>query len=92
MPLQVNFAQYVENKAKAAIQIQKIGTKAVVFIRSFNPENGAENDPQVSAVNPLELQALKKSLLDQVAGLDAMLADMAALGVAVEAPAEKPVG
>ena len=88
MSVNVDFTRYATAKAAKTIQLQKVGTKAVVFVASFDPATGAELEPAIAPLNVVEVQRIKegleaqeKQIAAQIAGVDAFLADIAALGV-----------
>jgi hypothetical protein len=77
----IDFTKYKELKEKEAIVLQKVGTRAVLFVRSFDPQNGSENAPQTATVNPADVRKARAEAQAVVAGIDAFLADIAAAGV-----------
>jgi len=89
--MQFDPSRYIELKKKGGIELHKMGgTKdgvdgvAVVFIQKFDPNTGQMQMPDLGPLNIAEVLAVKKSFLKQIEGMDALLADMKALGVPTE--------
>lgn len=80
----IDFSKYKELKNSGAVQIQKIGTRAVVFVRSFNPSTGEENAPAMGPVNVTDVLRGLDAAQKTVDGINAFLEDVKALGVSVE--------
>lgn len=79
--LGVDFQRYDELKKSGGISMQKVGANAVVFLRKFHPNSGAELVPDMG---PVDVQGLLKTREQQaqvLAGIDSFIADIKALGV-----------
>jgi len=77
----IDFIRYKELKKDNGIELKKVGTQAVVFVRRFDSTSGKEGMPEMG---PVQVQQLLKTRDDQakiLEGIDAFLADVAALGV-----------
>lgn len=91
--MQIDPMRYVELKKKGGIELHKMGgTKegvdgvAVVFVQKFHPDTGAALMPDLGPMNLAEVLAVRKGLQKQLEGMDALLADMKAIGVPTELP------
>lgn len=87
----IDAAKYLENKAKGAISIALVPnskTRAVAYIRQFDGSTGAELDPQMLPVNPRTLQEALKAMKSITDGINAILADLKALGIDITPPAQ----
>lgn len=80
----MDFSRYKELKATGAVQLQKVGTRAVIFIRSFHPETGEENPPTPGNVMPAEIVKARATAVATLEGIDAFIADVTALGVEIK--------
>ena len=80
----IDFAEYKKDKEAGALELQKVGTRAVLFVRSFDPKSGAENPASVAQINPADLLKARAAAQAQADGIDALIADVKALGIAVE--------
>jgi len=91
--MQIDPMRYIELKKKGAIELHKMGgTKegvdgvAVVFVQKFNPDTGAILMPDLGPLNIAEVLAARKGFQKQLEGMDALLADMKALGIPTDLP------
>ena len=84
----MDYARYNEMKKEGGITLQKIGANAVVFIRKFNPNTGAEQNPEMGSVSVQEILKVREDQAKILAGIDEFLADVKALGVNTD-PANK---
>ncbi len=82
--MNMDFIKYPKLKASGALVLQKIGTRAVLHSRSFNPETGLENPIETGNISPVELLEARKQAQALLDGIDVMIADVKALGVEVE--------
>ena len=80
----MDFAKYKELKAKGAVQLQKVGSRAVIFIRSFHPESGEENPPTPANVMPADILKARAEMQAALEGIDQFIADVNALGVEIK--------
>lgn len=77
----IDFIQYDVLKKNGGLQMQKVGTQAVIFVRKFHPNTGRETQPDMG---PVDVQLTLKQRDNQakiLAGMDAFLADIRELGV-----------
>lgn len=75
----MDLTNYRKRKEAGTVQVHKIGTQYVIATRSFNPQTGEEL-PSVN--NNLDVEQVKRrrdEIVEQIAELDALLADIAAL-------------
>jgi len=91
--MQFDPSRYIELKKKGGIELHKMGgTKegvdgvAVVFIQRFDPNTGQMQMPDLGPLNIAEIFAARKTFQKQLEGMDALLADMKAIGVPIELP------
>lgn len=77
----IDFTKYDSLKKEGAVVLQKVGTRAVIFVRSFDSTTGAENAPGMGTVNVADVLKGRDEAKKTVDGIDAFLADVAALGV-----------
>ena len=80
----IDFLRYDELKKNGGLTLQAVGAQAVVFVRKFHPNTGKELLPDMG---PIDVQATLKQRENQakvLAGIDAMLSDIKALGVSIE--------
>lgn len=81
----IDFATYKQDKEAGALEVQRVGTRAVLFLRSFDPKSGTENAPQMAQLNPTDLLKARAAAQAAVDGINALIADVKALGVEVAA-------
>ena len=77
------FERYAELKAKDRITIQKVGPNAIAIVRKFDQGTGAEIAPDMGPIDVARLQDALSQSKALTAGLEALLADLKELGVAV---------
>jgi len=91
--MQFDPSRYIDLKKKGGIELHKMGgTKdgvdgvAVVFIQKFDQDTGQMKMPDLGPLNIAEVLAVRKTFQKNLEGMDALLADMKALGVPTEIP------
>lgn len=77
----IDFTKYSNLKKDGSVVLQKVGTRAVVFVRSFDPQSGAENAPAMATVNVADVLKVREEAQKTLSGIDAFLADVQATGV-----------
>lgn len=77
----IDFTKYSNLKKDGSVVLQKVGTRAVVFVRSFDPQSGAENAPAMATVNVSDVLKVREEAQKTLSGIDAFLADVKATGV-----------
>lgn len=84
----IDFSKYEDLKKSGALQIQKIGSQAVAFIRKFNAQTGAEQLPDMGPVDVKVLLNQREQQAKILDGIDKLLADLNELGVDTAPKAE----
>lgn len=85
----IDFQRYAELKKDGGLQIQKIGAKAVIFLRKFHPNTGAEQLPDMGPVDVKQLAQLEGNLSKQLNGIKEFKKDLEDLGVNTDAAKEE---
>jgi len=82
--------RYMELKAKGAINMVHIGQGHFALgIRKFDPESGAELEPELERITKPQMAAMKEFFLSCVSGCEEMLKDMEASIAASDAKLKK---
>lgn len=71
----INLKQYSELKAKKAVSIVKAGDSFAVAYKKFDENTGVVLPDEVLGINMQELLDKKKELQDEIAEIDAFIAD-----------------
>lgn len=75
----INVKEYTEKKAKKLATLAKIGDSYAVAIKQFDPDTGEEKEAEIQAVGLDQLQTRRQELVDEIADIDAMIADIDAI-------------
>lgn len=79
----IDFVNYIEQKNKGALIIQKVGTRIMLLKRQFDAHTGDENEPLVGHINPQEIHKNLADAEKAVQGIKAFISDVESLGVKV---------
>jgi hypothetical protein len=72
----MNIQKYAEKKQKGMVEVLSVGKAHALVSKRFDPETGAELDPEIVALNKEELTKQREQLAKALASIDALLADM----------------
>lgn len=75
----MDIKNYIRKKASGLVVLAKVGGGFAVSYKKFNPETGEALNDDIVSVNVDELNKEKTELLNQIADVDAILADIIAL-------------
>jgi len=75
----INVLNYERMKDAGLVSIAKIGNAFVVSVRKFSTETGAEESPQIIALDIGKLKESRENLLLQVAGVEKLISDLESL-------------
>jgi hypothetical protein len=77
----IDFMRYRELKENGGLQLQKVGGQAVVFLKKFHPNTGAEQLPDMGPVDVQLLLKQRENSAKVLEGHDLLLADLKAMGI-----------
>lgn len=77
----IDIKNYQELKKKNAVFLVKAGDAYAVAYKKFDVTTGEDLPDEVSGINMQELTDKKQSLLEEIAEIDAFIADCTALNV-----------
>jgi len=77
----LDIKNYQELKEKNAVSLVKAGDAYAVAYKKFDEATGEEKSDEVIGVNMTELTDKKKALQDEIAEIDAFIADCKVLNV-----------
>lgn len=86
----IDVKRYIEKREKKLVVLSKIGKAAVASWNIYDPETGVELDPVVEAIGLDNLKETRKQAVDLLAGIDALIADIEALGVVSNPVLDEP--
>jgi hypothetical protein len=81
----LDYLRYSAVKKDGGVRLMKEGANAIVLVRKFHPNTGAEELPDMGPVNVQDVLKLRENQAKVLAGIDEFLADIKALGVSIEA-------
>ncbi len=71
--------QYIEKKTKGLAAATAVGDAFVMSVKQFSTEDGTQQKPQLFAFDLEQLQAKRAKLVQEIADLDVLIADLDAL-------------
>lgn len=72
----MDIQKYVEKKEKGMVEVISVGNASALVSKRFDPETGAELDPEIVSLNKDDLTKQREQLANALASVDALLADM----------------
>lgn len=75
----INLKDYQDKKKQSLVFSIKAGKDYAITTKKFNPDTGADLPDEVIGVKMIELIDKKKALQDEIAEIDAFIADCNAL-------------
>lgn len=75
----MNIKEYRDKKARGLAEVVKAGGGYALAVKIFSPDDGSELMPEITSVDPAELEMRKAELVDAIADYDLLIADIEAL-------------
>jgi len=76
----IDIKNYLDKKARGLATLTKIMGGYAIAFQKFSPEDGSQLEPEIQAISVDELNKQKADLQAQIEDIDAVLADIEALG------------
>lgn len=77
----MNIKEYKDKKARGLAEVVKAGGGFALAVKIFSPDDGSELTPEITSIDPDELDMRKAELIDAIADYDLLIADVGALNV-----------
>lgn len=75
----MNIKEYKDKKAKGLAEVVKAGGGFALAVKIFSSDDGSELMPEITAIDPDELDMRKAELVEAIADYDLLVADIDAL-------------
>lgn len=75
----MNIKEYRDKKARGLAEVVKAGGGFALAVKIFSSDDGSELPPEITAIDPDELDLRKAELVEAIADYDLLIADMGAL-------------
>lgn len=75
----MNIKEYKDKKAKGLAEVVKAGGGFALAVKIFSSDDGSELMPEITAIDPDELEMRKAELVAAIADYDLLVADIDAL-------------
>ena len=72
----MDIQKYVEKKERNLVEILNVGSAHALVSKRFDPETGIEIDAEIITLNKEDLTKQREDLINKLASLDALLADI----------------
>lgn len=75
----MNIKEYKDKKALGLAEVVKAGGGYALAVKRFNPDDGVELTPEITSIDPDELNLRKGELVEAIADYDLLIADIEGL-------------
>jgi hypothetical protein len=75
----MNIKEYKDKKARGLAEVVKAGGGFALAVKIFSSDDGSELMPEITAIDPDELDMRKAELVEAIADYDLLVADIDAL-------------
>ena len=77
----MNIKEYRDKKASGLAEVVKAGGGYALAVKIFSSDDGSELTPEITSIDPDELETRKAELVDAIADYDLLIADIDALAL-----------
>ena len=75
----MNIKEYRDKKARGLAEVVKAGGGFALAVKIFSADDGSELMPEITSIDPDELDLRKAELVEAIADYDLLIADIEAL-------------
>lgn len=75
----MNIKEYKDKKGRGLAEVVKAGGGYALAVKIFSSDDGSELMPEITAIDPDELEMRKAELVEAIADYDLLVADIDAL-------------
>lgn len=72
----MNIKEYKDKKARGLAEVVKAGGGFALAVKIFSSDDGSELTPEITSIDPDELDLRKAELVDAIADYDLLIADI----------------
>lgn len=72
----MNIKEYKDKKAKGLAEVVKAGGGYALAVKIFSPDDGSELTPEITSIDPDELEMRKAELVEAIADYNLLIADI----------------
>lgn len=72
----MNIKEYKDKKASGLAEVVKAGGGFAIAVRRFSPDDGGELPPEITAIDPEEIDLRKAELAEAIEDYNLLIADM----------------
>ncbi len=73
----ITFENFAQKAKDGLVTIKKVNDAFAMTKKCFNPDTGAEIEPEIIALDPKDLETEKQKLLTAMSQIDAVLTEVA---------------
>ena len=77
----MNIKEYRDKKARGLAEVVMAGGGFALAVKIFSVDDGSELPPEITSIDPDELDIRKAELVDAIADYDLLIADINALTI-----------
>jgi len=77
----MNIKEYRDKKARGLAEVVKAGGGYALAVKIFSSDDGSELMPEITAIDPAELEMRKAELVEAIADYDLLIAAIEALAL-----------